>query len=40
MDNLPEELVYEILSYNHNYDSKLNELNKKCKLILNIKLIK
>lgn len=35
MNNLPEELVYEILSYNHNYDSNLNEINKKCKQIFN-----
>jgi len=35
MDNLPEELVYEILSYNHSYDSKLNEINKECNQIFN-----
>ena len=35
MDNLPNELVYEILSYNNNYDSRLNEINRKCNIIFN-----
>lgn len=40
MDNLPEELVYEILSYNHSYDSKLNEINKKCNQIFSKDIFK
>jgi hypothetical protein len=35
MDKLPEELVFEILSYNHNYNSRLNEINKRCNILFN-----
>ena len=35
MDILPEELVFEILSYNHNYNSRLNEINKRCNILFN-----
>jgi hypothetical protein len=34
-NEIPEELVYEILSYNYSYDSNLNEINKKCRQIFN-----
>lgn len=35
MSELPIHIVQEILSYNHNYDSKLNEINKECKEMFN-----
>ena len=35
MDKIPEELIYEILSYNDYYNSKLNEINKNCQILFN-----
>ena len=33
MNELPDELVYEIISYNETYNTKFNEINKKCRTI-------
>lgn len=35
MNELPDELVYEIISYNETYNTKFNEINKKCRTIFN-----
>ena len=35
MNELPYELVYKIISYNETYNTRYNEINKKCNTIFN-----